>query len=172
MPARERTLAARSVSPWESRRRYGGRHVLGAVGVREVNRGVVRIVGAWEADHQREGAVVAVGVDEAPGLAPRVPVPGVLPWHVRMGDALTFEVLPVLLPAQLPEPMVLQVVVVVVANEGPELVLADDAVLETVPSVPGVEVHLADCSGVVAGGGEYLRPGADAGARVVRSQSV
>ena len=129
-------------------------HVVGVELVREVGGGVVGVVRAGEADHEGERPVGAVALDESARLAAGEAVPGVLPGHVGGGRASIRDVVAVLAPRQLAESAVPQVVVVVVAHVGPELVLADDPVLEAVPGVPRVEVHLADGGGVVARLGE------------------
>ena len=147
-------------------------HVGGVELVREVGRGVVGVVRAGEADHHGEGPVRAVALDESARLAAGEAVPGVLPGHVGGGRASIRDVVAVLVPRQLAESALLQVVVVVVADVGPELVLADDPVLEAVPGVPRVEVHLADRGGVVARRGEYLGPRADSRVVVVGPDGV
>ena len=147
-------------------------HVGGVELVREVGRGVVGVVRAGEADHHGEGPVRAVALDEAPRLTAGEAVPGVVPGHVGGRGASARDVVAVLVPRQLAESALLQVVVVVVAHVRPELVLADDPVLEAVPGVPRVEVHLADRGGVVARRGEYLGPRADSRVVVVGPDGV
>ena len=154
------------------RRRDRRRHVPGIELMREVLGRVIGVVRARKPDHQRERTVSLIPIDEPPRLPPGEPVPRVIPRNVRLRRTSSLDIVSVLVPLQLPEAVRFEVVVIIVLDPCPELVLAGHPVLEPVPGVPGVEVHLPDGGREVPGLREDLRPGAYPGLVVVRPQRV
>ena len=124
-----------------------------------IGRRVVGTVRPRNSDHHRLWYVALVLAQVLCRLLSDEVVPVELPRQQADDGAAVFLVAFVLVAVVLAVTVRGQKPEIVVFDQQPAFVLGDDAVGEAQTQIPGIEVHLADGSGVIAGSGQSFGPG-------------